>query len=152
MMTATVNETTKQDDHLKLVKKSYWIGFLGSVIVVVCSLLAAFMINRFFPLNELTIHLMQAFSVVPGSAALFGVRGWDIQTWGGNTPAELLNQKLFTRLSAIGLFLPVMAFSLIPYNINESVLKMESNVMEKIEGEKSLEHKRNALNTSNEIP
>lgn len=150
-MTATVNET-KQDDRLKLVKKSYWIGFLGSVIVVVCSLLAAFMINRFFSLNELTIHLMQAFSIVPGSAALFGVRGWDIQTWEGNTPAELLNQKLFTGLSAIGLFLPVMAFSLIPHNINKSILKMESKAIWKIESEKSLEHKINALNTSNEIP
>lgn len=116
-MTATL-DTTRYDSNL--VRKSYWVGFLGSTIIVGCSLLAAFLINRFFPQSELTIRLLQAFSVVPGSAALFGARGWDIQTWGGKTPAEVLNQQLFKYLSAIGLFLPVLAFSLTSFDTKDS--------------------------------
>lgn len=137
-MTATLDEA-QHDNRSSLVRKSYWVGFLGSTIIVACSLLIAFMINHFFPLSEFTIRLLQAFSVVPGSAALFGVRGWDIQTWSGKTSAEILNQKLFTRLSAIGLFLPALAFSLMPPNTKDSVIEME--LKEKIKTELLVELK-----------
>ena len=135
-MTTTL-DTTQDDNRSSLVRKSYWVGFLGSAIIVACSLLAAFMIDRFFPLSELTIRLLQAFSVVPGSAALFGVRGWDIQTWGGKTPAEVLNQQLFKYFSAIGLFLPVLAFSLTPFDTKDSAIDV--NLKEKIKAELLIE-------------
>ncbi len=135
-MTAT-SDTTQGDNRSSLVRKAYWVGFLGSTIIVACNLLAAFIINRFFPLSELTIRLLQAFSVVPGSAALFGVRGWDIQTWGGKTPAEVLNQQLFKYLSAIGLFLPVLTFSLTPSDTKASAI--DGNLKEKIKTELLIE-------------
>lgn len=136
-MTAT-SDTTQDDNRSSLVRKSYWVGFLGSTIIVACSLLAAFMINRLFPLSELNIRLLQAFSVVPGSAALFGVRGWDIQTWGGKTP-EVLNQQLFKYLSAIGLFLPVLTFSLTPSDTKDSAIDL--NLKDKIKAELLIELK-----------
>lgn len=135
-MTATL-DTTQDDNRSSLVRKSYWVGFFGSTIIVACSLLVAFMINRFFPLSELTIRLLQAFSVVPGSAALFGVRGWDIQTWGGKTPAGVLNQQLFKYLSAIGLFLPVLTFSLMPSNTKDHAIDV--GLKEKIKAELLIE-------------
>jgi len=141
-MTATL-DTTRDDNRYSLVRKSYWVGFLGSTIIVACSLLAAFIINRFFPLSELTIRLLQAFSVVPGSAALFGVRGWDIQTWGGKTPAEVLNQQLFKYLSAIGLFLPVLTFSLMPSNTKDSAIDV--NLKEKIKAELLIEFQTESI-------
>ncbi len=135
-MTATL-DTTQDDNRSSLVRKSYWVGFLGSTIIVACSLLTAFLINRFSPLSEVAIRLLQAFSVVPGSAALFGVRGWDIQIWGGKTPAEALNQQLFKYLSAIGLFLPVLTFSLIPSNTKDPAIDV--GLKEKIKAELLIE-------------
>ena len=135
-MTATL-DTTQDDNRSSLVRKSYWVGFLGSTIIVACSLLTAFLINRFSPLSEVAIRLLQAFSVVTGSAALFGVRGWDIQIWGGKTPAEALNQQLFKYLSAIGLFLPVLTFSLIPSNTKDPAIDV--GLKEKIKAELLIE-------------
>jgi len=133
-MTAAVQEE-KQIDQLWVVKKSYWTGFFGSIGVVLLGLLASFLINEFYPFADVTIRLWQAFSVVPGSATLFAVQGWDIQTFGGRSPAEFLNQKLFTCFSLVGLFLPVVAFSLHSAVINEVPFKVEDKVMQKLKSD-----------------
>lgn len=133
---ATVVEREKEvDDRLWLVKKAYLLGLLGSIIIVLLGLLTSFLINKYYPFTSGAIGLFQAFSVVPGSASLFGVKDWDIQTWGRKTPAELLNHKLFIRLSLISLFLPIVAFSLEPRATEESTLEMESRILEKLKSE-----------------
>lgn len=139
-MTTIVNEE-KQTDPLMLVKKGYLTGFVGSIIVVILGLLVSSIINRFYPLQDLTILLLQAGSLIPGSTALFGVRGWDIQTWNGKTPAELLNKKIFIRLSVFSLFFPVMAFSFVPFKVSDPISEMESRILEKIRSEFLLEYK-----------
>lgn len=101
-----------QKDPLRLVKKSYWRAFLMSTAQVVFGLLIAFAINNFFSLDEFTIRILQASSLIPGSTAVLGARGRDIETWGGKSQPEWLNQKLFFWLSSFGLFFPVIAFSL----------------------------------------
>ncbi|WP_068471486.1 hypothetical protein [Candidatus Protochlamydia phocaeensis] len=102
----------EQIDQVKLVKTAYIKSIIGSFVVVFVGLITSTIINQYFPLTPITINLLQAFSIVPGSAALFGVQGWNIQTWCGTTPAEILNQKIFRFLSIIGLFFAVVAFSL----------------------------------------
>ena len=110
-MTTTTQEGKKVDNIL-LVKNSYVKGFFGSIGIVLLGLFISYLINEFYPFEVTTTKLLQAFSVVPGSATLFAVQGWDIQTWGGHSPAELLNRRLFTGFSIAGLFFPVVAFSL----------------------------------------
>lgn len=107
-------------DKIGTIKRAYFNGFVGSIGVVMLGLSISYFLNQYFPLNSITILLIQAFSIVPGSAALFGVQGWNIQTWSGTTPPEILNQKLFRILSIIGLFLAVAAFSLSPSSIVEA--------------------------------
>lgn len=102
----------EQVDKVKLVKTAYIKSIIGSFVVVLVGLITSTIINQYFPLTPITINLLQAFSIVPGSAALFGMQGWNIQTWCGTTPAEILNQKIFRFLSIIGLFFAVVAFSL----------------------------------------
>ena len=99
-------------DKIKIVKKEYLKGFIGSFLIVLIGLLTSAILNHYAPLNQTIIGLLQAFSVVPGSAALFGVQDWEIKSWGGKTPAEVLNRKYFKILSTIGLFFAVVAFSL----------------------------------------
>ena len=102
----------KETNPILLVKKSYLAGFFGSIAVVILGLFTASLINYFFSLGDTAIKVLQAFSLVPGSAALFEVPGWDLETWDGGIPAEHLNKKLFICFSMVGLFLPVVAFSL----------------------------------------
>lgn len=99
-------------DKIKYVKKTYAKSFVGSIAIVMSGIFISTMINKYYPLTTDSIELLQAFSVVPGSVALFGVQGWNIQTWCGTTPAEILNVKLFRVFSIIGLLFAVVAFSL----------------------------------------
>jgi hypothetical protein len=147
--TSALNEG-KQANPLLLVIKGYLIGFFGSTLAVTLGVLISNNINRFYPLEDQTVRLLQAFSVVPGSTALFGVQGWEIQSFGGKTPAELLNRKLFIIFSAIGLFLPVMSFSLIPFSANEPLSEMESRILEKLKSELLLEYKTQNLQFPNQ--
>lgn len=148
-MSIGINED-KPIDRIWLVKKAYLVGLFGSSAVVVLGLLVAFLINHFYPLSDLAICLLQAFSVVPGSAALFGVGGWDLE-WDGKSAAELLNQKLFIRLSLIGLFLPVMAFSLHSKVVEETTWEIESRILTKLKAELVQEYGAQIANTSSSI-
>lgn len=111
----------EQVDKVKLVKIAYIKSFIGSALVVLIGLITSMIINRYFPFTPITINLLQAFSIVPGSAALFGMQGWNIQTWCGTTPAEIPNQKIFRFLSIIGLFFAVVAFSLSSESTRETL-------------------------------
>lgn len=45
-------------------------------------------------------------------AAVLGRLGWKIQTWGGETPAELHNMKVFRWLYLIGVFFTALSIFL----------------------------------------
>lgn len=143
-MTSATQEG-KQVDRIWAIKKSYLTGFFISTLVVLLGLMTSSLINRFYPVEDITISLLQAFSVVPGSAAWFGVQGWDIQTWNGHTPSELLNQKLFNRLSLIGLFCPIVAFSLQSAATDELPSDLEERIFQKVEAK--ILHELNAQNS-----
>ncbi|HEY5259634.1 MAG TPA: hypothetical protein VIJ46_03225 [Rhabdochlamydiaceae bacterium] len=122
----------KQINPMLLVKKSYLVGFVGSIVVVILGLFAAQIINRYLSLDETMIRIFQAFSLVPGSAALFEVPGWDLETWNGGIPAEHLNKRLFICFSLVGLFLPVIAFSLQSGVITELPAHVEAKIVERV--------------------
>ena len=130
-----MSTTLKKDKPINpmlLVKKSYLAGFFGSIVVVILGLFAAQIINRYLSLDETMIRIFQAFSLVPGSAALFEVPGWDLETWDGGLPAEQLNKKLFIVFSLVGLFLPVVAFSLQSDVIAELPAHVEAKIVERV--------------------
>lgn len=112
-MTVNVFGESKASE-LQIVKLAYFKSFIGCFLIVVIGLCVSYTINTYYPLDERMIGLVQAFSVVPGSATLFGAQTWNIQAWSATSPAEVLNQKLFRCFSAIGLFVAVVAFSLFP--------------------------------------
>ena len=128
---STLTHEDHKADQLHLVKKSYFVGFWGSILIVILGLSISFLFNEFYPLSNLSIGLFQAFSIVPGATALLGVR--DIHTWSGRSHAENLNQKLFKRFSLAGLFLPVMAFSLQP--ASDITPKIDNSVIEKLKSD-----------------
>lgn len=130
-MTTLVQEDN-QINRLILVKKSYLVGFFGSIIIVLLGLLTSFIINEFYPLGDTTISLLQAFSIVPGSAALFGVPG---ESRREPSAAEHLSRKLFTRFSIAGLFLPVMAFSLQSVSFTEPHPIVDEQIFEKLKSD-----------------
>ncbi len=127
-----ISEKTKQINPILLVKKSYLVGFFGSIAIVILGLFSAYLINQFFSLDDTVIRILQAFSLVPGSAALFEVPGWDLQTWDGGLPAEHLNKKLFIVFSLVGLYLPVVAFSIQSSAAVELPPHVEAKIVERV--------------------
>lgn len=114
-MTA-INSTTEVEfkTKIQLVKKSYLKGYAWGVAIALGGGAISGVINLFCPFSLFLIRLFQCLSVIPTAGALFGLCGWEFQTWEGDTPPELLNQKLFRISSALGLLLPIIAFSLEP--------------------------------------
>ncbi|PJD94559.1 MAG: hypothetical protein CK425_11310 [Parachlamydia sp.] len=148
-MTSALSEG-KQANSLLLAVKDYLTVFFECTLVVTLGVLISNYINRFYPLEDQTVRLLQAYSVVPGAAGLFEVQRREIKTWSGKTPAELLNKKLFILFSGISLFLPVMSFSLIPFSANEPPSAMESRILEKLKSELLLEYKTQNLQFPNQ--
>lgn len=126
------SQRDKQVNPMLLVKKSYLAGFFGSIAIVVLGLLTAHLLNRYFSFDNTAIRILQAFSLVPGSAALFEVPGWDLETWDGGIPAEHLNKKLFIVFSLVGLYLPVVAFSLQSSAAVELPAHVEAKIVERV--------------------
>jgi len=145
-MTTEIHEEVQIDPQW-LTKKSYLRGGFISIFTVILGLVTSSLINRFYPFGDTLINVLQGFSFVPGYAAVFGVPGWDIQTWSGHSPAELLNQKLFNRLSFIGLYLPVVAFSLQSSATTELSSALEDRIVQKVKADILRE-----LNIPNSIP
>lgn len=114
-MTTNINdaETIKIDQrkNIKKVLKSYFKWLLATSSFAVIAFFLANYINHLFPLAPLWIRIMQIGSIVLEAAAL-GQCGWDIQTWDGNSPAEILNKRLSKALSLIGLFAILISFQL----------------------------------------
>jgi hypothetical protein len=89
----------------------------GSLALVLCSIAAGYLGGKVLG----TVNCMATASMVRGLqitgatillwATLF-VRGWDIQTWGGETPTERVNRWLYRSLHCIGTAIIVASLSL----------------------------------------
>jgi hypothetical protein len=102
----------QMQDKVKIVKRSFGLMIVIGIVLTVLAIFSAKLINRFYPLPELVVTIFEYSGYICWSATL-GMRGWDIQTWCGKTPAEVLNQKLARIFSLVGIFLFVMSRELI---------------------------------------
>ena len=110
-MNEEVDANASQNEKIKEVGYSYLKWFFGAALLAGLGSVAAYYINASAPLSELPIRILQIFSLVLEATSL-GQCGYSIQTWGGTSPAEKLNQKLFTIFSSIGFFFVVFSFQL----------------------------------------
>ncbi|MGC1879193.1 MAG: hypothetical protein WA347_06810 [Rhabdochlamydiaceae bacterium] len=108
-----MNEKADVDarQNVKEVIYSYLKWFLGAAFLAGLGSMAAYYANAFVPLSGFQIRIFQIFSLVLEVTSL-GQCGYSIQTWGGTSLAEKLNQKLFAIVSSIGFFFIVFSFQL----------------------------------------
>ena len=86
-------------------------GFFWATLLAIFGSSAAHYLNAFHSFSGLQIKLLQIFGLVLEAGSL-GQCGYSIQTWGGTSPAEKLNQKLFAVFSGVGFFLIIFSFQL----------------------------------------
>jgi hypothetical protein len=93
---------------------SYLKWFIGLTVLASLGSVLAFYVNAAAPLSGLVIRILQIFGVILEATSL-GQCGPSIQTWGGISPAEKLDQKLFMVFSSTGFFFIVFSFQLEPF-------------------------------------
>jgi hypothetical protein len=111
-MAENISTNSQQKETIRTVVYSYLKWFLAAAFLATIGASSAYYLNAFSPLSDFQVRMLQIFSPVLEAASL-GQCGYSyIQTWGTSSPAEKLNQKLFTIFSAIGFFLITFAFQL----------------------------------------
>ena len=111
-MTETIY-TTQKDLHQ--VRKSYLKSCLSNLVfIVLLGLLTQYRINPHHLLTPVVIKWIQLLSLIPGATALEGQLGYEIASWSGNTPAEILNRQLYKWLCKLSILFPAVAFFLEP--------------------------------------
>jgi len=93
---------------------SYIIAFLKSFFLILASYSLAFLVNKYYPLSQSIINLIGVFGLGCDGIALFGLVGWEIQTWNGDTPSEKLNHLAGNSFISLGLLCGALAYLLIP--------------------------------------
>lgn len=79
-----------------------WLTFIAYLLALYVNAHINYSIAEF-------VKQLQILSAILMGASL-GKRGYEIQTWGGQTPAEKLNEKVFVVFSGLGYF--ILIFSL----------------------------------------
>ena len=111
LLAEQVNQEIESRQNVKMVWLSYFKWFVVVVVLAVLASILAECVNVYFSFTALTIKIIQISSLVIESTAL-GVRGHTILTWGGESPAEKLDGRLFMVFSALGFFLIIFSFQL----------------------------------------
>lgn len=109
-MTDETKQAIDEDQKVKVVLISYSKWFIGAATLAILASFAAYESNLYQPFSAFQIKVIQILSLLPEAAALGQSGG--IQTWGGKSTAERLNERLFTTLTSIGFFLMVFSFQL----------------------------------------
>lgn len=98
------------DTIIKQVVVSYIKAILFVIGLTIIARILAMYINVYINCSSAEfVKGLQILSAILMGASL-GKRGYEIQTWGGQTPAEKLNERMFIVLSALGYF--ILIFSL----------------------------------------
>ena len=69
-------------------------------------------LNHHVFIPHLWLQIFRLLGIVPGASGIYGAKGWEIQTLSGNTPPEILNQRLSKVLMGIGFIATVFTFGL----------------------------------------
>ncbi len=92
------------DIKTKQVLRSYGKWLALATTLAFLAYLSAEWTNTHYNLTEEFIRILQLISSIL-MISLLGQRGPEIQTWGGNSPSEKLNRKLFIIFYASGYFI-----------------------------------------------
>ena len=95
-----------------IVMKGYLRAFVFCLILGSFALYVAECVNHHFYISHLILQLLRLASVIPAAAGVYGMRGWEIQTWDGNTRHERLNKRISQILMGIGFVATVFTFGL----------------------------------------
>lgn len=84
------------DNSAKVISRAFWMSFLFVLVSALIGAVAGFVCGHFFgAASSFTIRLIQ---IAGASILLWGtlfVRGWEVQTIGGHTLIELINQWIY---------------------------------------------------------
>lgn len=97
---------------IRFVKQSHLKNLVYGVAIVISAVVVAHLFNRFYPLGGVWVTLLEYAGYVFWGANLAPL---DIRSWGGETRAEALDQKLSMLLSMLGVFTFTMARALAPH-------------------------------------
>lgn len=88
--------------------KSHVKMFVCGVLVTLCAIFVANVMNKFYPAPKALAIILEYLGYICWSTTL-GTLGWEIQTNKGDTPAEKLNKKLAYFFSIAGIFFFVLS-------------------------------------------
>lgn len=114
---AKVFDEHKSDEQesIYVVKKAFWV----SLFIVIASGVIGYIIGYLWNLvmgcvTTWIITLIQIFGALFLLWGTLYVRGWEIQTWDGNTLIEKVNRWLYISLCCIGTVIIVLSLALSP--------------------------------------
>lgn len=95
-----------------IVIKGYLKALAFCLVFGLLALYLADYVNHNFDISDVFLQILRLISVVTSAVGIYGMQGWEIQTWGGNTPQERLNKKISQILMGIGFLATVFTFGL----------------------------------------
>jgi len=102
------------------VLKSYLSGLIKVFQVFLLAFFVARLLNTYYPLTQIIIDSLGLMALIFEGIALYGIMGWEIQTWHGNLPQEIFNRKCAIILASIGLGIFMCSMLLVPAQENLS--------------------------------
>jgi hypothetical protein len=101
---------------MKLVALSYGRALLYVGASVLSAVIGAHLLNsaRLSFLSDDFVRWLRIFTSFLFASATLGRCGWDIQTWGGASPEEIWNLRVFRILYIVGFALLVLSFLIKP--------------------------------------
>lgn len=96
----------------KFVLLSYLKWFLGACVLTLFAFVAVNLFKCYLMVNSEKLSGFSVLGQICGlifMAGALGKRGYEIQTWGGKTPSEILNEKIFLFFSVLGFFISVFS-------------------------------------------
>jgi len=101
-----------KDQNSKIVLKGYFKAAIICIILGLLALLAAEYLNRHVYFSHSILQLFRLISVIPAAVGVYGIKGWELQTLGGDTPTERLNNRIPQVLMGIGFVFTIFTFGL----------------------------------------
>ncbi len=103
-----------QKQTTKKVFISFGMGLGGAALLVIIAGMSASYLNCYHFFSQRTLDIILCTGFIFDAAALYGQRGWDIQTWQGTSKPEQWNRILFRLFASLGLFFTVWGCLLKP--------------------------------------
>jgi len=110
-MEQEVDLAIEKHEDLKVVRASYLRWFVWSAILAALASILAWSFKSFQEVTAMQIRFSYILTAITETTAL-GQLGVEIQTWGGTSPAERLNKKLYNIFTSTAIFLLIFSVQL----------------------------------------